>query len=276
MLHLRSKLAGIALAGATLLLASPALAAQLVPVPLNVDFATSGTNTLSLRVRLTCSGSLCGLVGFGSAYDQTQTSTLSGSTGSYLDDGANTIRFSSDAAGTTDLLTLTGSNVTFSGIPVLGNVTTTSIAVSANNAPVSGAAGMDLRIPPESPLSSYALSFLGYEIGAAVTTDNGTLPSIDLPPTPIDAIGTLVELGDADLDNKPELAVQDLRGAFSVTSSTAISGVTINAQFWATFTLNLIGESVQQIPEPASFLLVGGGLLGFGIAASRRRRAEQR
>ncbi len=275
MRHLFSKLGGTVLATA---LAIPGIAgaAQIVPVPMNVPFATDAslTNTLQVRVRLTCSGSLCGLAGFGSPYDQTQTSTLTGTAGSYIDDTANTIQFSSDAGGTTDLAALTGSNITFAGIPVLGNVSTTSISVYATNAPVSNVAGMDLRIPPDSPLDSYALAMAGYSLGANITTNNGTLPSISLPPTPINAVGTLVELGDGDLDLKPSFQVQNLRGAFSVISSTAVSGVTINATFWATFTLNLIGEATQQIvPEPTSFLLVGAGLVGFGAAASRRRRA---
>lgn len=275
MRSLFSKLGGVALATA---LAIPGIAgaAQIVPVPLNVPFATEvgQINQMSVRVRLTCSGSLCGLAGFGSAYDQTQTSQLTGTTGSYIDDSADTIRFSSDAAGTTGLASLTGSNITFASIPVLGNVTTTSISVFATNAPVANVAGMDLRIPPDSPLSSYALAMAGYNLGANITTNNGTLPSISLPATPINAVGNLVEIGDGDLDLRPEFRVQNLRGAFSVVSSTAVSGVTINATFWATFTLNLIGEATQQIvPEPASFLLVGAGLAGFGAAAARRRRA---
>lgn len=276
MLQLRSKLGGTLLASALLAFAAPATAAQIVPNPVNVPFTTEAalTNTVSLRVRLTCTGSLCGLVGFGSAYDQTQTSTLTGGSGSYIDTGADTIRFSSDAGGTTDLADFMGTNVTFAGIPVLGNVTTTSINVYAADAPVSNVPGMDLTYPP---LSSYGLSFLNYMIGASVTTNNGTLPSLDLPPSPINTVGNLVELGDTNANDRPEFRVQNLRGAFSVNSSTAISGVTINATFWATFTLNLIGESDQAfIPEPASFLLVGGGLLGFGVAAARRRRAEMR
>ncbi len=276
MFQLRSKIRGFAVAAA-LLAPGVSGAVQIVPVPLNVPFSTEvgQTNQVSLRVRLTCTGSLCSLAGFGSPYDQTQVSQLSGNVGSYIDDSANTIRFSSDAGGTTDLLNLTGTNVTFAGIPVLGNVTTLSINVFSNNAPVSNVAGMDLRIPPDSPLSSYALALAGYGIGANITTNNATLPSISLPATPINANGTLVELGDGDLDNKPSFRVQNLNGALQVVSSTSVSGVTINATFWATFTLNLIGEATQQIiPEPASFLLVGTGLLGFGVAAARRRRAD--
>lgn len=249
MVHLRSTLGGMVLAGA-LFVAAPALA-----VPLQIDFATSGTpNSVSLRVRLTCTGSLCGLVGFGSAYDSTQTSTLTGTVGGYLDPGVS-FQPSTDLAGTTDLLNLTGTNVTFASIPVLGTINTTSISVFANNAPSSA-------VP--------ALSFAGYQIGANVTTDNGTLPSLSLPASPLNALGTLVSLGDTDLDTNPEFQLQNVRGAFNFVSQTAISGVTIRATFWATFTLNFLGEA-RPIPEPTSLLLVGGGLIGFGVAAARRR-----
>ena len=147
----------------------------------------------------------------------------------------------------------------------------------ATNAPAASVPGMDLRIPPDSPLSSYALAFANYSLAATIPTNNATLGTINLPPTPISALGTLVEVGDTDLNGRPEFRVQSLRGAFTVASSTAVSGVTINATFWATFTLNLIGESTQAIvPEPASFLLVGSGLVGFGVAAARRRRASLR
>lgn len=261
-----------AIVSAALLLPSLASAVQIVPNPVTAPLSTSGTNTVSLRVRLTCTGSLCSLVGFGSAYDNTQTSILTGGGNLYADDTADTIRFSSDAAGTAGLASFTGSNVTFPSIPVLGNVSTTSISIFATNAPVTSVPGMDLRFPPDDGLSSTPITVTGYSIGANVLTNNGTLPSISLPATPINMVGNFNELGDGDADLQPSFQVQNLRGAFQFTSSTAVSGVTINATFWATFTMNLVGEAAQAfVPEPASGLLVSMGLLGFAASAWRRR-----
>jgi len=265
---------GLAVAFASLLVPAAASAVQIVPNPVTAGLSTSGTNTVSLRVRLTCVGSLCGLVGFGSAYDNTQVSTLTGGGNLYADDTADTIRFSSDAAGTTGLASFTGSNVTFPSIPVLGNVTTTSIGIFAANAPSVAVSGMDLMFPPDGPLTNHPINVTGYSIGANVLTNNTTLPSISLPATPINMVGSFNELGDGDADLQPSFQIQDLRGAFQFTSSTAISGVTINATFWATFTLNLVGEAAQAfVPEPASGLLVGMGLLGFAASAARRRKS---
>jgi hypothetical protein len=262
------------LLGAVVLAPGLASAVQIVPIPVTAAVSTTGTNTAALRVRLTCSGALCSLAGFGSPFDQTQTSTLTGGGNLYMDDSANTVQFSSDAAGTLGLASFVGSNVTFTGIPVLGNVTTTSITVFTTNAPVTPVAGMDLRFPPDDVLNNYPITVTGYNVGANVLTSNTTLPSISLPATPINMVGNLVEQGDGDLDLQPSFAIQNLRGAFQFTSSTSISGVTINATFWATFTLNMAGEAAQAfVPEPASGLLVGVGILGFAASAWRRRKS---
>ena len=125
---------------AALVLAMPRVAAALpspgAPLVAPLSTAPELTNTLTLRVQLTCEPSFyCGFGGFGSPYDQTQVSTLTGTGAAYLDDVSNTIRLSSDAGGTSSLLHFTGSPVTYTGIPTLPSVTTTSITVDATDAP---------------------------------------------------------------------------------------------------------------------------------------------
>jgi len=266
----RSLLAAVVLAMPRVAAALPSPGAPLV-APLST--APELTNTLTLRVQLTCEGFACGFGGFGSPYDQTQVSTLTGTGAAYLDDVSNTIRLSSDAGGTSSLLHFTGSPVTYTGIPTLPPVTTTSITVDATDAPAASAPSMNLSTPPEGSLGSYGLAFAGMSMGMIGTTDNLTVGTISVPPTPITVTGTLVELGDTDADSRPEFLLQNLHGTLTSTSSFPAGGglVTIHSTITATFDVNMRGESLQAVPEPGTALLLAGGLAALG-AASRRRR----
>lgn len=243
------------LAAAALLLPQSALA-----VPINVAWTSNnavGPNTVALTVRLACSGILCSLVGFGSPYLQTQTSNLTGAGTGTLDD-------------TTDAITLgtfgaTGSNVTFTGIPVFGNVAASNIAVTLLSAASGTIPGWDLIQNAQ----SIATSLNGGQWQATATTNNTTIPTIAVGPLVINAPGTLVEVGTSGL-GEPLFELRNLRGAFDFLTATSISGVTIRSTFRATFTLNLSGVG-PVIPEPGTFALLGLGILGFGAAAARRR-----
>jgi hypothetical protein len=238
---------------------------------------TTGTNTMSVQLLIQCSGNalVCAFAGLGgSGYNQTQTSTLSGTSGLFTDDVADTLQLSSDAAGTTDLLSVTGTNVTFTGLNTTltggpSSVTVSSLVSDATNAGLASILGYSLPGPqagiPFSMSGAGALS-----IGANGVTNAPNIPTISLAPTPVNTLGTFVSLGDPDVDLYPNFQIQNLRGNFQSITTTITLGVTIRITLRATFTLNLIGESLTQIPEPASLGLVGLGIAGFGFATQRR------
>lgn len=261
---------------AALVLALPRIAAALPSpgAPLVVPLATAPelTNTLTLRVQLTCEPAfICGLGGFGVPYDQTRISTLTGTGSAYIDDAGDAVRLSSDVGGTADLLHFTGSNVTYTGIPTLPPVKTTSITVDATNAPAASVPSMNLSTPPQGLLGSYTLAFAGMSMGMVGVTDNVTVGTISVPATPISVAGTLVELGDADADSRPEFLFQNLHGTLTSTSSFSGGyGTTIHSTITATFDVNLRGESLQAVPEPGTALLLAGGLAALGVVSRRR------
>jgi hypothetical protein len=232
---------------------------------------------MSLQLLIQCSGNafVCAFVGLGgSGYNQTQTSTLSGTSGLYTDDVLDTLQLSSDSAGTTDLLSLTGTNVTFTGLNATltggpTSVTVSSLVSNATNAGLASILGYSLP----GPQAGIAFSMSGagaVSIGASGVTNAPNIATIALDPTPVDTLGTFVSLGDPDVDLYPDFQIQNLRGNFQSITTTATFGANILITLRATFTLNLIGESLTQIPEPASLGLVGLGFAGFGLAAHRR------
>ena len=231
------------------------------------------TNTLSVFLRIECSGLLCFALGGGTPYPgQTQTSILTGTSGLYADDVADTIQFSSDLAGTTDLLSLTGTNITFTGLNATltggpTSVQASNLVAAAITAGIGTAvAGYDLNAAPQSIPFNTSLT-----IGASMSTNSPNFPTIALDPVAVASQGTFVNAGDTDSDFFPEFEIQNLRGAFQTLTSTVTLGVTIRVTLRATFTLNLLGESTTAVPEPAGLLFVGLGMAGFVLAAQRRK-----
>ena len=260
------------LAASALLLPSSASATSLGAL-----LATTGTSTLSVQLQIQCSGLPCAFIGLGgSGYNQTQTSTLTGSSGLFSDDVADTIQLSSDAGGTADLLTLSGTNITFTGLSSLltgagTSITVSSLVASATNAGLASVLSYALPGAPQS--IAFSMSGPGaLSIGASGATNSPNFPTINLAPTAVTALGTFVNAGDPDTDLYPDFAIQNLRGAFQSLTTTATLGANIMVTLRATFTVNLIGESLTQIPEPASIGLVALGVAGFGVATRRRGR----
>jgi hypothetical protein len=225
---------------------------------------TLGPNQVDLTVRLQCSGFLCGLVGFGSPYQQTQTSLLSGGGPGSLDDTADTITLDGNILPPFEF---TGSNVTFTGIPVFGSVAASNIYVALLNSVTGAIPGFDL---PQNA-QQINTTFTGAQWYAYADTNNAQIPSLELGPLSITSAGQLREIGTNGL-GQPLYELHDLRGAFDFLTATSISGVTIRSTFRATFTLNLRG--VGAIPEPGTFALLGGGIAAFAAAAARRRRSN--
>jgi hypothetical protein len=266
---LRSRLGRLALAASLFLLPTSASATALGAV-----LTTTGVNTLSIFLRIQCSGLLCFAIGGSTPYaGQTQTSTLSGTVGLWVDDTADTLQFSSDAGGTADLLNLTGTNITFTGLNTTltggpSNVTVSNLVTTSINAGLASVLGLDLNTPPQSiPFSMTGANALQLTAGGVTNAPN--LPVIALGGTPVDSQGTLV-FTDPDTDLMPDFLIQNLRGAFQTLTSTATLGVTLAITLRATFTLNFIGESLMAVPEPASFALVALGVGSFALAARRR------
>lgn len=219
---------------------------------------TLGVNNVALTVRLVCSGLLCSFVGFGSPYQQTQTSNLTGTGAGTLDDVTDDIQL--------NMFLGTGSDVAFTSIPVFGTVNVTDVVVQMITAATGTIAGFDL---PQNG-QSIATTLTGGQWSATATTDNTTIPTIAIGPISISSPGTFVELGPDGFGN-PQFALQNLRGAFDFLTATSISGVTIRSTFRATFTLNLRG--VGTVPEPGTFALIAGGLALFAGTAARRRKS---
>lgn len=256
-------------------------AASAASFPTIASTTVAGPNTLALTLRIECSGFACSFIGLGSPYQQTQTSTLSGTTGLRPDDTADTIQFSTDAAGTADLLSLDGTSITFTGLnsTVTGGGTSVTIDLStgangvyATSAGLASVGGFDILNPPQAiPFSATGSN--GITIGANATTNAPNFPAFNLTPSLVNGLGTFQYFGDTDSDVYPEFGIQNLRGAFEFMSQTVTFGQTIRVTLRATFTLNFAGESTTPIPEPGSLLLVAGGLAGFGAAAVRKRRS---
>jgi hypothetical protein len=188
---------------------------------------------------------------------------LTGGGGGIIDDTADTISLDGVSSG----FEFTGTNVTFTGIPVFGNVQASNIYVALLNVVTGSIPGFD--IPQNS--QQINTSFAGGQWYAYTDTNNATIPSIELGPISISSLGQLREIGTNGL-GQPLYELHDLRGAFDFLTATSVSGVTIRSTFRATFTLNLRG--VGAIPEPGTFALLGGGIAAFAAAAARRRRSS--
>lgn len=243
--------------------------------PVGAILTTSGTNTFSVFIRIECSGLLCFAIGGSTPYSgQTQTSTISGTTGLFVDDSGDSLQFSSDG-GSADLMSLTGTDVTFTGFNTTitggpSNVTISNLVAGSLNAGLADILGFDLNSPPQAiNFAMTGINALTFTAGGVTNAPN--LPTIELGGTQVDSQGTFVFLGDPDNDQYLDFEIQNLRGAFQTLTSTSTLGVTLRITLRATFTLNFVGESLQQIPEPASFAMMGLGLAAFGLAARRRR-----
>ena len=278
MLQLRSTIGRLLLAGGVLSLSTAASAASF---PTLASTTVAGPNTLALTLRIECSGFACAFIGLGSAYQQTQTSTLSGTTGLRPDDTADTIQFSTDAGGTANLMSLDGTSITFTGLnsTITGGGTSVTVDLSsgtngvyATSAGLGSIPGFNILTPTQN-IGFSLTGANGISVGANATTNAPNFATINLTPTLVDSLGTFQYFGDVDSDNYPEFGVQNLRGAFAYMSSTVTLSQTIRITMRATFTLNFKGESTTPVPEPGSLLLVAGGLAGFGAAAIRKRRS---
>jgi hypothetical protein len=250
----------VSLAAVLALLTAPSLARALGGV-----WATDGSvgvNQVDYRLQLTCPATslVCSLV---DGYDDTQTSTMSGSGTLSLEPVAGTFMVKTDSSQDVGSglqpahLTLSGADLTYANIPFAGVPELVNILVFALTNPAVAPTALDLGATGDYPFSE----MISYSGLAEVVGDlEFILPGIVVPPDDVLVSGVFRVLGDLDSDGAVDFEVRDVTGTFTLQSPATIGGESVTVDITADMTLNLRGDlrvSGNVVPATGPWSLVG-------------------
>jgi hypothetical protein len=250
----------VSLAAVLALLTAPSLARALGGV-----WATDGSvgvNQVDYRLQLTCPATslVCSLV---DGYDDTQTSTMSGSGTLSLEPVAGTFMVKTDSSQDVGSglqpahLTLSGADLTYANIPFAGVPELVNVLVFALTNPAVAPTALDLGETGDYPFSE----MISYSGLAEVVGDlEFILPGIVVPPDDVLVSGVFRVLGDLDSDGAVDFEVRDVTGTFTLQSPATIGGESVTVDITADMTLNLRGDlrvSGNVVPATGPWSLVG-------------------
>jgi hypothetical protein len=234
------------------LLMLPAAALLIVVVPstagaLEAVWATNGAvgvSEVAYRLQLACPAVslVCSLV---DGYDETATSTMSGSGTLLVDSIGGTFQVNADSSQDVGsgaqpaYLTISGTDLTYPNIPFAGVPEFVNLLVFGLTNPVVGPTALDFSVAADYPFSE-TISYAG---SAGVVGDlEFILPGIAVPPADILVSGVFRVLGDVDSDGAIDFELRDVTGTFSLQTGATISGEPVTVDVTADMTLNLRGE----------------------------------
>jgi hypothetical protein len=250
----------VSLAAVLALLTAPSLARALGGV-----WATDGSvgvNQVDYRLQLTCPATslVCSLV---DGYDDTQTSTMSGSGTLSVEPVAGTFMVKTDSSQDVGSglqpahLTLSGADLTYANIPFAGVPELVNVLVFALTNPAVAPTALDLGATGDYPFSE----MISYSGLAEVVGDlEFILPGIVVPPDDVLVSGVFRVLGDLDSDGAVDFEVRDVTGTFTLQSPATIGGESVTVDITADMTLNLRGDlrvSGNVVPATGPWSLVG-------------------
>ena len=239
--------------------------------------AAVGTSEVAYTLTFTCTGAaaVCDPL---NAYSDTQVSTLTGAATLGFDADADTIRFDEDSQQDVGLgpapafVTMAGSDLIFAGLALFGVPEVVDPMVFSIDDPAIAVPGLDLSTPGTHPFST-TMTWGGQ--GDVVGDLALLVPEIRVAPGPVSVTGTLVVLGDVDVDGMVEYEIQDLAATSSSTDQYVEGTIVVDVHVTAVLNANLSGE-VPSGPAPpvpglglGGALALAGGLLASGLRAAR-------
>ena len=233
--------------------------------------AAVGPSEVSYTLTFTCTGAavVCDPL---NAYSDTQISALTGAATLDIDTALETIQFDQDslqdvgAGPAPAFVTLDGSDLTFAGLALFGIPEVQAPVVFSTDNPPIAVTGLDLLAPGSYPIST-TLTWGG--LGDVVGDLALTIPEIQVTPAPTSVTGTLVVLGDVDMDGLSEYEIHDLTATTTSVDQYVEGTLVVDVHVTAVLSANLSGEMQGTVAPPVPLAgLPGVGLLACLLASS--------